>query len=194
MKVHLPSQMSGPVQSSSASYPLLRFIRPIKSLPNRISAIDNLSRSPVLGAFAVLLFCAVARDASAQYSCQNVVVTGAATSARVGSGPIQFVATQNGAAVPGGHWDIGNGFAYGGIDQTGLYIPPTALPSPASSVIYYNLPGCPRTTTISLLNAAPQITWFEPGTISQLNAVVLVHGANFMPTSTVTINGQPTSV
>ncbi len=193
MKVDLPSQMSGPVQSSTASYPLLRFIRAINPLPNRISDIDSLSRSPLLGIFVVLLFLCGVRNASAQYSCQNVVVTGAATSARVGSGPIQFVATQNGVAVPGGHWDIGNGFAYGGIDQTGLYIPPAALPSPASSVIYYNLPGCPRTTTISLLNAAPQITWFEPGTITQLNAVVLIHGANFMPTSTVTINGQPTT-
>lgn len=129
------------------------------------------------------------------YSCNDIVVGAAQSSMRAGGhGTLQFYATANGQLVSGGNWGVGPSFAFGGIDGNGLYMAPDELPSPATSTIYYFLPGCTRQTNIALLNYAPQIASFEPAVLWQLNTVVTIHGSNFLPGATLTINGQPTPV
>lgn len=142
----------------------------------------------------LLLLCSAA-SASASYNCQDVIVTAAQSSIRVGNtGTMQFSVSANGQPITGGTWNIGSSFAYGGVDQNGVYYPPTELPSPASASIYYNLPGCAPYATIALLNYAPQITSFGPSPIVQLSTAVTIHGADFVPGATVTVNGQPASI
>ncbi len=143
----------------------------------------------------LLLLSCSAVSAFASYTCQDVVVTASQSSIRVGnSGTMQFSVSANGQPVTGGMWNIGSSFAYGGVDQNGVYYPPTEMPSPASASIYYNLPGCAPFATIALLNYAPQITSFEPATVVQLSTPIMIHGAYFVPGATVTVNGQPTAI
>ena len=133
--------------------------------------------------------------APGSYGCGDITLVGSQSAIRVGNkGTIQFYAAANGQTVYGGRWDVGPSFAYGGIDQNGLYIAPDILPSPAASTIYWVLDGCRKQIPIALLNYAPAITSFTPGVLWQLNTLVTIHGSGFTPGTTLTVNGQSTPV
>ena len=128
------------------------------------------------------------------YACSDVVVKPAQSTARVSGPGVQFTATALGQPVTGGYWNIAISFAFGGVDQSGMYTPPTSLPSPASAAIYYNLPGCAPYAIIPLLNPVPTIAWPEPSQVIQMSTFITLHGSGFVPGSTLTVNGQPVAI
>lgn len=131
--------------------------------------------------------------AHAQYVCSDIVVTGAQTSVRVGGVSVQFQATARGQVISGGWWGVGTGFAFGGISPTGLFVSPNVMPSSPMSTIMFVLNGCSKQATVALLNAAPQMTYIEPSILWQMSTLVTVHGANFLPSSVLSVNGTPTA-
>lgn len=151
------------------------------------------SRVPLASILLLFAICFSGLPAHAQYNCSDIVVTGAQSSVRVGGVPVQFQAAANGHVITGGWWGVAIGFAYGGIDENGLYVSPNVMPTSPGVTIMFVLNGCSKQAPIALLNSAPQITSLEPGVLWQLSTVVTIHGANFMPTSTLTINGAPTA-
>ena len=129
------------------------------------------------------------------YTCDDIGLTESQTSVRVGNrATVQFYAGAHGQTVPGGRWDVGPNSAFGGIDQTGLFIAPDILPSPATGTALWFLNGCRKQLPVALLNYAPAITWFEPSVLWQLSTNVTIHGSGFTPGTTLTVNGQPTPV
>lgn len=109
---------------------------------------------------------------------------------------MQLTVSALGQPVTGGVWNTARNGNYqvGIVSATGFYTPPPDLPDPASSSIYYNLPGCNPYTTVTLLNPVPVISSPQPAQVVQMSTLMDFHGSGFEPGATLTVNGQPVGI
>ena len=89
---------------------------------------------------------------------------------------------------------IGGSSTFGTITQTGLYTPPTIIPSNnvltlgARSTAFTNIIG---TASLTVTRKYPWLWSAYPSTLQAGNYQVSLNGANFAPDSVVVINGAP---
>ena len=94
----------------------------------------------------------------------------------------------------GGYWDWGPGSGAGDIgfvDSVGMYHAPVVVPAQPTAVAVYrwNGGGSAQSTTITITNPVPVVTWMTTSVLSQVATAMNLRGTGFLPTTQVLLNG-----
>ncbi|MEQ1907470.1 MAG: hypothetical protein ABMA15_01520 [Vicinamibacterales bacterium] len=124
----------------------------------------------------------------------TVAVNPSTATVRIGHAK-SFVATVTGASSTGVTWSVnginGGNTAIGTIDASGQYIPPTAVPSPATVTLRATSTASPTTSGTASVTIIPKpsITSISPNTFKTGSFSITVTGAAFVSGSVVTFDG-----
>ena len=124
----------------------------------------------------------------------TVAVSPSTATVRVGHAQ-SFVATVTGASSTGVTWSVnginGGNTAIGTIDNTGQYIPPTAVPSPSTVTLRATStpsPSASGTASVTII-PKPSIASISPSSFTTGSFTITITGAGFVAGSVVTFDG-----
>ena len=124
----------------------------------------------------------------------TVAVSPSNATVRVGHAK-SFVATVTGASSTGVTWSVngisGGNTAIGTIDNTGQYIPPTAVPSPSTVTLRATStpsPSASGTASVTII-PKPSIASISPSSFTTGSFTITITGAGFVAGSVVTFDG-----
>ena len=95
------------------------------------------------------------------------------------------------ANVPQGGFWWNSGSDSGNFDPDGTYHAPRQVPSPSTITIGYYYSGVSWTAQVTITNPVPVVDGINISSITQYSTPLAVHGAGFLPSSVISVQGKP---